>query len=100
LFDLAIDSKLRGCALVKIRIRDLVAGPEIRTRALVVQQKTGCPVQFEITSDVRASLLVWLERRRGTIEDYAFPSRIDHARQYARLVDEWMTAIGLRDLNV
>ena len=65
LFDLAIDSKLRGCDLVKIRIRDVVAGPEIRTRATVVQQKTGRPVQFEITSDVRASLLVWLERRGG-----------------------------------
>lgn len=49
LFDLAIDSKLRGCDLVKIRIRDVVAGPEIRTRASVVQQKTGPPVQFEIT---------------------------------------------------
>ncbi|GGC94885.1 integrase [Chelatococcus reniformis] len=100
LFDLAIDSKLRGCDLVKIRIRDLVAGPEIRTRAIVVQQKTGRPVQFEITSDVRASLLAWLERRCGTIDDYAFPSRIDHThhmstRQYARLVDEWVTAIGL-----
>ena len=101
LFDLAIDSKLRGCDLVKIRIRDVVAGPEIRTRAIVVQQKTGRPVQFEITSDVRASMLAWLERRGGTVEDYAFPSRIDHAhhmstRQYARLVDEWVTAIGLR----
>ncbi|WP_353646580.1 tyrosine-type recombinase/integrase [Mesorhizobium sp. WSM2239] len=101
LFDLAIDSKLRGCDLVKIRIGDLVAGPEIRTRAIVVQQKTGRPVQFEITCDVRASLLAWLERRGGTVEDYAFPSRIDHAnhmstRQYARLVDEWVTAIGLR----
>lgn len=79
----------------------MVAGPEIRTRAIVVQQKTGRPVQFEITSDVRASLLAWLERRGGTVEDYAFPSRIDHAnhmstRQYARLVDEWVTAIGLR----
>ncbi len=41
LFDLAIDSKLRGCDLVKIRIRDVVAGPEIRTRAIVIQQKTG-----------------------------------------------------------
>ena len=100
LFDLAIDSKLRGCDLIKIRIRDLVAGPEIRTRAIVVQQMTGRPVQFEITSDVRASLLAWLERRGGTIDDYAFPSRINHAhhmctRQYARLVDEWVTAIGL-----
>lgn len=101
LFDLAIDSKLRGCDLVKIRTRDLVVGTEIKTRAIVVQQKTGRPVQFEITSDVRASLLAWLERRRGTVEDYAFPSRVGHAnhmstRQYARLVDEWVTAIGLR----
>ena len=101
LFDLAIDSKLRGCDLVKIRIRDVVAGPEIRTRAIVVQQKTGRPVQFEITSDVRASLLAWLERRGGSVEDYAFPSRVDQSshmstRQYARLVDEWVTAIGLR----
>ena len=101
LFDLAIDSKLRGCDLVKIRIRDVVAGPEIRTRAIVTQQKTGRPVQFEITSDVRASLLAWLERRGGTVEDYAFPSRVNHAdhistRQYSRLVDEWVSAIGLR----
>jgi hypothetical protein len=50
LFDLAIDSKLRGCDLVKIRIRDVVAGSEIRTRAIVIQQKTGRPVQFQITA--------------------------------------------------
>ncbi len=101
LFDLAIDSKLRGCDLVKIKIGDLVSGPEIRTRAIVMQQKTGRPVQFELTADVRASLVAWLERRGGTVHDYAFPSRIDHAghlstRQYARLVDEWVVAIGLR----
>ena len=46
---------------------------------MVVQQKTGRPVQFEITAEVRASLLAWLERRGGTIDDYAFPSRVDHA---------------------
>jgi site-specific recombinase XerC len=101
LFDLAIDSKLRGCDLVKIKIGTLVTGPEIRNRAMVVQQKTGRPVQFEITSDVRSSLLAWPERRGGTINDFAFPSRVDHSghlstRQYARLVDEWVTAIGLR----
>lgn len=101
LFDLAIDSKLRGCDVVRIKIGDLAAGSEIRTRATVVQQKTGRPVQFELTSDVRASLLAWLERRGGTVDDHAFPSRIDRARhmstrQYARLVDEWVTAIGLR----
>lgn len=101
LFDLAIDSKLRGCDLVKMKIGTLVTGHEIRTRARVVQQKTGRPVQFEITTEVRASLLAWLQRRGGTVDDYAFPSRIDPAehlstRQYARLVDEWVTAIGLR----
>jgi site-specific recombinase XerC len=101
LFDLAIDSKLRGCDLVKIKIGTLVAGPEVRTRSMVIQQKTGRPVQFEITADARASLLAWLERRGGTVDDFAFPSRIDHeghlgTRQYARLVDEWVSAIGLR----
>lgn len=101
LFDLAIDSKLRGCDVVKIKIGDVVAGADIRTRAIVIQQKTGRPVQFELTADVRASLSSWLERRCGTVADYIFPSRIDRSnhmstRQYARLVDEWVTEIGLR----
>jgi integrase len=101
LFDLAIDSKLRGCDLVKIKIGDVVAGADIRTRAIVVQQKTGRPVQFELTADVRASLFSWLECRDGAVADYLFPSRVDHTnhmstRQYARLVDEWVYAIGLR----
>ena len=101
LFDLAIDSKLRGCDLVKIKISDVIAGTDIRTRAIVVQQKTNRPVQFELTADVRSTLLSWLERRGGSTSEYLFPSRIDHAghmstRQYARLVDEWVTAIGLR----
>jgi hypothetical protein len=100
-FDLAIDSKLRRCDPVKIKIGDVVSGAEIRTRLTVIQQKTGRPVQFEITADVRASLLSWLERRGGSIEDYAFPSRVDDTghlsmRQYVRLVDEWVTAIGLK----
>ena len=68
---------------------------------MVVQEKTKRPVQFEITAEVRASLLAWLRRRGGTVEDYAFPSRVDQSghlstRQYARLVDDWVTAIGLR----
>jgi site-specific recombinase XerC len=99
LFDLAIDSKLRGCDLVTIKIGTLVVGPEIRTRATVVQQKTERPLQFVLMTDARASLLAWLERRGGTVDDYAFPSRINRplsTRQYARLVDEWVSAIGLR----
>ena len=101
LFDLAIDSKLRGCDLVKIKIGDVVAGADVRNRAIVIQQKTNRPVQFELTADVRATLIAWLERRGGSMHEYLFPSRIDHhghmsTRQYARLVDEWVTAIGLR----
>lgn len=65
LFDLAIDSKLRGCDLVKIKIGTLVSGQQIWKRAMVIQQKTGRPVQFEITSDVRASLLAWLEEHHA-----------------------------------
>ena len=101
LFDLAIDSKLRGCDLVKIKIGDLVTGGRVRNRAMVIQQKTKRPVQFEILEPARSSILSWLERRGGGLEEFAFPSRIDRSyhlstRQYARLVDEWVTGIGLR----
>jgi integrase len=87
--------------VVKIRFCELVSGGRVRARATVTQQKTGRPVQFELLEAARSSLQAWLERRGGTIEDYVFPSRTDHTRhlgirQYARLVDEWVTAIGLR----
>jgi len=62
LFDLAIDSKLRGCDVVRMRIGDIVLGGHVRTRAIVVQAKTGRPVQFELMADARASLLASLER--------------------------------------
>ena len=100
MFDLAIDSKLRGCDIVKMKIGDLVAGTRVRSRAMVIQQKTGRPVQFELMEAACGSIPAWLERRGGTIDDFAFPSRVDHAdhistRQYARLVDEWVIGIGL-----
>ncbi|WP_043745175.1 tyrosine-type recombinase/integrase [Paramagnetospirillum magneticum] len=101
MFDLAIDSKLRGCDIVKIRIGDVVRGGQVRSRAIVVQQKTGRPVQFELLEPARNSILAWLDRRGGALDDFVFPSRVDHTkhistRQYARLVDEWVTGIGLR----
>lgn len=101
LLNLAIDSKLRGCDLVKLNIGNLMAGPDIRTRAMVIQQKTGRPVQSHISADARLSLAAWLQRRGGTVDDYVFPIRLDQGRpmstrQYARLVDEWVTAVGLR----
>jgi integrase len=100
LFDLAIDSKWRGCDLVKLRIGDLVSGGAIRNRATVIQQKTTRPVQFEIMAEARKSLLAWLERRKGSLNDFVFPSRVDYmghisTRQYARLLDEWVSTVGL-----
>ena len=67
LFDLAVDSKLRGCDVVRIKIGDLVTGGQVRSRAIIVQRKTGRPVHFELLTDARTSLLVWLERRGGTL---------------------------------
>jgi site-specific recombinase XerC len=101
MFDFAIDSKLRGCDVVKVKICDLVSSGRIRSRAITIQQKTGRPVQFELLEPAGSSILAWLERRGGKLDDFVFPSRIDHAdhistRQYARLVDEWVTGIELR----
>lgn len=88
LFDLAVDSKLRGCDLVKVRIGDLVSGGRVRPRAMVIQQKARRPVQFELLEPARTSILSWLERRGGALEDFAFPSRTERdrhlsTRQYA-----------------
>ncbi len=86
---------------MKLKIGDLVAGSDIRNRSLVIQQETGRRVQFEITAEARGSLVPRLQRRGGQADGYVFPSRLDRSRpmstrQYARLVDEWVTAIGLR----
>lgn len=62
-------------------------GGRIRSRAIVIRQKTGRPVQFELFEAVRTSILAWLECRGGALDDFVFPSRVDHAehisnRQY------------------
>jgi site-specific recombinase XerC len=104
LFDLGLDSKLRGCDLVKLRIGDVAIGRSIRSRCMVVQQKTGRPVQFEITDACKESLIAWLEMRGDRNHDWIFPSRSNRGehlttRQYGRLVDEWVAMIGLNPSN-
>jgi hypothetical protein len=74
LFDLAIDSNLRGCDLVKVWIGDLVSGGRVRARAMVTQQKTGRPVQFELLEPARTTILDWLERRGGARPILPFPA--------------------------
>lgn len=100
LFNLAIDSKLRSCDLVKIRVRDVTHGATVSKRAMVMQQKTGLPVQFEITEQTRESISNWINTAELISEDYLFKSRnriSSHlsTRQYARRVDSWVRAIGL-----
>lgn len=62
LFNLAIDSKLRGCDLVGLRVHDVVQGRTVAPRALVMQKKTQRPVQFEITEQTRDAVAAWTRR--------------------------------------
>lgn len=100
LFNLAIDSKLRACDLVKLRVRDVSHGDHPAARAIVMQQKTQRPVQFEITEPTREAISAWIRRANLRSEDFLFPSRV-HAsphlstRQYARIVERWVSEIGL-----
>ena len=100
LFNTAIDSKLRGCDLVRLRVADVHLGDGVRLRTTIVQQKTGRPVPFELTETTRETLTAWLKLRGLRASDWLFPSRSrtgEHltTRQYGRLVDEWVALIGL-----
>ena len=100
LFNTAIDSKLRGCDLVRLRVADVYLGDGVRLRTTIIQQKTGRPVPFELTETTRETLAAWLKLRGLRAGDWLFPSRSrpgEHltTRQYGRLVDEWVALIGL-----
>src|ERR1700719_4886383 len=74
LFDLGIDSKLRACDLVRLRVRDVCHGDRVAARAIVMQQKTSRPVQFEITESMREAVAAWVKEAGLRSEDYRFPS--------------------------
>ncbi|RYG56730.1 MAG: integrase [Alphaproteobacteria bacterium] len=100
LFNLGIDSKLRGCDLVSLKVRDVSHGDQIASRAVVMQHKTQRPVQFEITAGTREALLKWIKLAGLKSEDFLFPSRIHSSphlgtRQYARLLEHWVVELGL-----
>jgi integrase len=100
MFDLELDSKLRACDLVKLKVRDICHGERVAARAIIMQQKTARPVQFEITEPTREAVSTWIKDARLRSEDFLFPSRIHHSphlgtRQYARIVDHWVQQIGL-----
>lgn len=100
LFNLAIDSKLRACDLVKLRTSDIVHGESVLARASVIQQKTGLPVRFEITDQTRAAVQQWIAAANLRGDIWLFASRVRPGahittRQYARIVKAWVTMIGL-----
>lgn len=102
LFNLAIDSKLRACDLMRLRVQEVCQGSHVGSRATVMQQKTQRPVQFEITEQTRQSVEAWIGARGLKSADYLFPSRLRSSphlstRQYARLVHCWIASIGLDD---
>lgn len=100
LFDMGIDSKLRGCDLVKLRVRDISHGDRVANRAIVLQQKTQRPVQFEITAPTREAVEAWIKHAGLKSDDFLFPSRTHRSphlgtRQYARMLDRWVATIGV-----
>src|SRR4029434_7597074 len=100
LFNLAIDSKLRGCDLVGLRVHDVVHGSRVAARAIVMQRKTQRPVQFEINEQTRDAIANWIAAAHLRPEQFLFPSRVAEAphlstRQYSRIVGSWVAAIGL-----
>jgi integrase len=100
MFNLAIDSKLRGCDLVSLRVRDVTHGNQILPRAMIIQRKTQRPVQFELTEPTRSAVAAWIEEAHLLGAQYLFSSRIAKSphistRQYARLVRNRVKAAGL-----
>ena len=100
LFDLGIDSKLRACDLVKLRVRDVCQGDRVASRAIVLQQKTQRPVRFEVTISTREALQSWIKSAGLGSDGFLFPSRVRSSphlgtRQYARIVHGWVDEIGL-----
>ena len=100
LFNLAINSKLRGCDLVSLQVEDVCAGGRVRDRGTVIQKKTGRPVQFEITEQTRSSIRDWLSEADLSSGRCLFPSRLRaqphlSTRQYARIVHAWVESAGL-----
>jgi site-specific recombinase XerC len=100
LFNLGIDSKLRGCDLVALKVRDVCHGDQVASRATVMQQKTHHPVQFELTATTREALQQWIKTAKLKSEDFIFSSRLHKSphlgtRQYARILERWVLQLGL-----
>ena len=100
MFNLAIDSKLRGCDVVALKVEDIAPNGYAIDRAMVRQKKTGRPVKFELTDQTRQAVDDYLAAVGKKPGEFLFTSRRDpgrfvSTRQYARLVADWIASIGL-----
>jgi len=100
MFNLAIDSKLRGCDVVAIKVEDVAAGGDTADRGTVRQKKTEHPVRFELTEQTRQAVNDYLRAANKKPGEFMFagqrgPEHSMTTRQYARLVSEWIGSIGL-----
>jgi integrase len=100
LFNLAIDSKLRSCDLLRLRVIDVTHGGTVASRAMFMQQKTQQPVQFEIMEQTRTAIGHWVEHAKLNNGDFLFKSRYRNSphlstRQYSRIVGSWISEIRL-----
>jgi integrase len=100
MFNLAIDSKLRGCDVVAIRVEAVAACGYTADRATVRQKKTGRPVRFELSEQTRQAIDDYLRAANKRPGEFLFtgrrgPDRSMTTRQYARLVSDWIGSVGL-----
>jgi len=100
LFNLGLDSKLRGCDLVSLKVRDISHGDQVAARAVVMQHKTQRPVQFEITPATRDAVEKWIKQAGLKSDGFVFPSRTHESpnlgtRQYARILEGWVVDLRL-----
>lgn len=100
LLNMAVDSKLRGCDLVALRVQDVFVAGRVKERTSMIQSKTGKPVRFEITETTRLSLERWIRDPEMIGLEFLWPSRIHGSphlstRQYARIVQGWVMSVGL-----
>ncbi|MBT8499084.1 hypothetical protein DH20_04560 [Pantoea agglomerans] len=100
LFNMALDSKLRGCDLVKLKVSDVAYGQSVSGRATVLQQKTGSPVQFELTKGTKEAVAALIKMAHLRSSDYLFQSRVGSSRhistrQYNRIFHGWIDKLGL-----
>lgn len=100
LFNMAIDSKLRGYDLVKMKVLNVMASGQIKERASFMQSKTQKPARFEISEGTRASVEKCIQDELMVGSEYLWPGRFHErlhisTRQYARIVRDWVTSIGL-----